>query len=826
MSFWRTFGFHTVSAIDTILDKDEFTLEELLDEEEILQEVKSQNKRLLDFLTQPDILKVLIQFITVEPNDAEEESKRRYKYPFLACEILCSDVWTICDAVYKDPELVQQLYSFLQQPPPLNHQLANYVCRAAGVLLQRKISETVDFMKDHGMIDHFIAHLNNASVMDLLLKVISCEETSEGNGILDWLCETELVPCLVSKFSANNTVDVHENAAQALVDIISVSGGVAASPLIRQLESEPIVKTLFDAVLTQPAPSSALLHGLTVVIELLARSAAEASHDAQFFGQEPAAPLPAPLAGAVPADTDAAAAEDGDKAEEEQATTPSSDDKQEEKKEGDDAEEKKDGDDAEEKKDDEKKDGAADDDNDKEVNPSTPLGPTPAQVAEAAQNASAEAEADSLPPLYAATLSRLEQFADLLKKDSGPKRMMSTGVALEPFGFEKLKILEFFAMVVRLNCAPIDRELIRLDFFTTSMEAFFKYTWNNFLHATVEQIIGGVLESDNLTLQLALVRQTNLPKLLVDANRRNEEEEAKARGVRLGYMGHVTTIAVRLQQAAARSSALAVAMDADETWSEYVSGALLATRTAETKPLGGHRPMGGPGESSDEDEVSDDDLDDEGDSIFDRYQQGFGTEEFGDDDDERGFEMYEDGSDESGEEGDWPRSDEGSDEGAEPDVEDVEALVAEVEAAGTPADPQTAAAADDDADDADAADGEANEGDESAAADDEADTKAEPAAAPAPDTDAGATADAAPSAEELAKVEEDDELSELKSAFDELDADKSGHLSTDEIKGLLENMDAFDTPEKVSAAIEKADADKDGNISFEEFVKLATSGSD
>ena len=36
------------------------------------------------------------------------------------------------------------------------------------------------------MIVHFIRHLNNASVMDLLLKVISCEETSEGSGILDW----------------------------------------------------------------------------------------------------------------------------------------------------------------------------------------------------------------------------------------------------------------------------------------------------------------------------------------------------------------------------------------------------------------------------------------------------------------------------------------------------------------------------------------------------------------------------------------------------------------------------------------------------------------
>lgn len=48
MSFWRTFGFHTVSAVETILDRESFTLEELLDEEEILQEVKSQNKKLLD----------------------------------------------------------------------------------------------------------------------------------------------------------------------------------------------------------------------------------------------------------------------------------------------------------------------------------------------------------------------------------------------------------------------------------------------------------------------------------------------------------------------------------------------------------------------------------------------------------------------------------------------------------------------------------------------------------------------------------------------------------------------------------------------------------
>jgi len=45
--FWR-FGFHTQSAIDALLDRDEFTLEELMDEEELLQECKGQNRKLFD----------------------------------------------------------------------------------------------------------------------------------------------------------------------------------------------------------------------------------------------------------------------------------------------------------------------------------------------------------------------------------------------------------------------------------------------------------------------------------------------------------------------------------------------------------------------------------------------------------------------------------------------------------------------------------------------------------------------------------------------------------------------------------------------------------
>eukprot|EP00889_Picochlorum_renovo_P003303 jgi/Picre1/30333/NNA_005697.t1 len=48
--FWRVSGLNTASPVDVILDKEEYTLEELLDEEEVVQECKSLNPRLTEFL--------------------------------------------------------------------------------------------------------------------------------------------------------------------------------------------------------------------------------------------------------------------------------------------------------------------------------------------------------------------------------------------------------------------------------------------------------------------------------------------------------------------------------------------------------------------------------------------------------------------------------------------------------------------------------------------------------------------------------------------------------------------------------------------------------
>lgn len=68
--FWRVSGLQTC-PVDTILDKEEFTLEELLDEDELVQETKSLNPRLIDFLKKKENVRGLVRYMVVE--DASED---------------------------------------------------------------------------------------------------------------------------------------------------------------------------------------------------------------------------------------------------------------------------------------------------------------------------------------------------------------------------------------------------------------------------------------------------------------------------------------------------------------------------------------------------------------------------------------------------------------------------------------------------------------------------------------------------------------------------------------------------------------------------------
>jgi hypothetical protein len=76
--FWR-FGFHACSAIDTLLDKPDVTLEEILGEDDLLQECKAHNTKLIEYLRDPNILAKLLNYIIA---DEQIDDKAKFKYVY------------------------------------------------------------------------------------------------------------------------------------------------------------------------------------------------------------------------------------------------------------------------------------------------------------------------------------------------------------------------------------------------------------------------------------------------------------------------------------------------------------------------------------------------------------------------------------------------------------------------------------------------------------------------------------------------------------------------------------------------------------------------
>jgi hypothetical protein len=70
------FGFHNALTIDSLLDKEDVALEAILDEDDLIQECKAQNTRLIDYFGRVDVLHKLLGYVT---GQIESEKKGMFK---------------------------------------------------------------------------------------------------------------------------------------------------------------------------------------------------------------------------------------------------------------------------------------------------------------------------------------------------------------------------------------------------------------------------------------------------------------------------------------------------------------------------------------------------------------------------------------------------------------------------------------------------------------------------------------------------------------------------------------------------------------------------
>ncbi|XP_048886579.1 serine/threonine-protein phosphatase 6 regulatory subunit 3-like isoform X2 [Brienomyrus brachyistius] len=274
--FWR-FDLYTTSHIDALLEKGNVTLIELMDEEDVLQECKAQNRQLIDFLVQPQSMEDLVGYVTQEPSDDMDE-KLKYKFPNISCELLTSDVSRINDKLGEDESLLTKLYSFLQHDPPLNPLLASFFSKVLSILIRRKPDQIVEFLrKRDDFVDLMIRHIGTSAIMDLMLRMLTCIHPEQlRQDVLNWLNEEKVIQRLVDMVQPTLDEDKHSNASQLLCEIIHLSrdqmfqvqGGSESDPLLVTLEKQETVGQLLSNNFDKERNDSAIVSVIQILLTL------------------------------------------------------------------------------------------------------------------------------------------------------------------------------------------------------------------------------------------------------------------------------------------------------------------------------------------------------------------------------------------------------------------------------------------------------------------------------------------------------------------------------------------------------------------------------
>ncbi|KAL9452854.1 hypothetical protein AB3S75_008611 [Citrus x aurantiifolia] len=265
--FWRMAGLSTASPVETILDKENFTLEELLDEDDIIQECKALNGRLINFLRERAQVEQLIQYIVVEaPEDAEK--RRTFKFPFVACEIFTCEVDIILKTLVEDEELMNLLFSFLEPKDSHSTLLAGYFSKVVICLLLRKTVPLMHYTKAHQEImARLVDLIGITSIMEVLIRLIGADEHMYTNFTesMQWIEDTNVLEMIVDKFSSSDSPEVHANAAETLCSITRS----APPALAAKISSPTFIGRLFRHALENSRPKSVLVNSLSICISLL-----------------------------------------------------------------------------------------------------------------------------------------------------------------------------------------------------------------------------------------------------------------------------------------------------------------------------------------------------------------------------------------------------------------------------------------------------------------------------------------------------------------------------------------------------------------------------
>jgi len=205
--------FSDSSQLQELLQNPSTTLEEVLDQENIVQEVKESNSDLISYLVQSKTFDILVSYSYQLPLDLFSnheqlhKGSRLTKFPFVACEILSSGNTQIVKRFLEsdsteriqtnqttptedqespieltkdqisNPTLFMKFLTFLDSQAPIDFTLAGYFCKVLKSIFQVESKAVADllFSPEQNYVKKMITHLYCDSLQDLLLTILKLD---------------------------------------------------------------------------------------------------------------------------------------------------------------------------------------------------------------------------------------------------------------------------------------------------------------------------------------------------------------------------------------------------------------------------------------------------------------------------------------------------------------------------------------------------------------------------------------------------------------------------------------------------------------------------
>uniref|UniRef100_A0A7C9DC55 Serine/threonine-protein phosphatase 4 regulatory subunit 3-like central domain-containing protein n=3 Tax=Opuntia streptacantha TaxID=393608 RepID=A0A7C9DC55_OPUST len=265
--FWKLAALSASSPVDAVLDKENFTLEELLDEEEIIQECKALNSRLINFLRDRAQVEQLLRYVVEEP-PVDADSKRAFKFPFVASEVFTCEIDVILRTLVDEEELMNLLFSFLEPDRPHSTSLAGYFGKVVVCLMLRKTVPLMNYVQAHQIVlQQLIDLMGITSIMEVLVRLVGADDHVYPRymDVMRWLADSNLLEMIIDKLSPTCPPEVQGNAAETLCAIIRNMG----SPLAAKLSGPSFVSRILAHALEDFSAKSGLVYALSVCVSLL-----------------------------------------------------------------------------------------------------------------------------------------------------------------------------------------------------------------------------------------------------------------------------------------------------------------------------------------------------------------------------------------------------------------------------------------------------------------------------------------------------------------------------------------------------------------------------